>query len=527
MGVKTIPVLTYSDFSAGLDVSRLPSVAGANQLRELSNAYVTTGKSVKKRPGTRKVADLEPGTVGLTAGLDKLNTFYGVTPVSHANSLFHAHKLPFPGSNKEVAKIHFGDVFLGFLYVVAEYADGSVRHFYLDDPGAWSASTTYTQGQTRRPTTGQGDLRFTVTTAGTSGASEPTWPTTIGGTVSDGTVTWTAQSLAISDANCPNSKSALIAASKIFATDGDVVRFSGTNAPRDWTKASDAGFLPTGLQVVSSGNALGLGRFNKYLAVFQRDAVQLWNVDPDPANMSYYNGLPGLGTQYPKSIGNLSGDIYFLSDQGFRSVTLLVQTQNMRDLDVGSPIDPLVQPFLAANPNVNPTAMYYPAQGQYICAMGSRIWVYTFSRTAKISAWSTYDLRGINVDYVASLDGTLYIRDGDSVYALDPTVFDDVGLTFDVRVSLPYLDMKAPGVLKQIVGVDAVFSGTALVSFGYDPNDPTQVTEELTLAQNTQPGELTPAEITATNVSPIIRHSAPEAFELAAVNLLYQPLGPV
>jgi hypothetical protein len=63
----------------------------------------------------------------------------------------------------------------------------------VNAPLAWQATTAYTLGQVRRRVTGSGLLVFRVTTAGTSGASEPTWPTTVGGTVVDGTVTWTAQ----------------------------------------------------------------------------------------------------------------------------------------------------------------------------------------------------------------------------------------------------------------------------------------------------------------------------------------------
>lgn len=55
---------------------------------------------------------------------------------------------------------------------------------------AWAASTAYSLGAVRTPTTPNGYV-YTVTTAGTSAASQPTWPTTIGATVTDGGVTWT------------------------------------------------------------------------------------------------------------------------------------------------------------------------------------------------------------------------------------------------------------------------------------------------------------------------------------------------
>lgn len=55
---------------------------------------------------------------------------------------------------------------------------------------AWAASTVYTLDNYRRPTTSN-NLYYEVTTAGTSNSTEPTWPTTIGTTVTDGTVVWT------------------------------------------------------------------------------------------------------------------------------------------------------------------------------------------------------------------------------------------------------------------------------------------------------------------------------------------------
>ncbi len=68
------------------------------------------------------------------------------------------------------------------------------------DPPEWAASTAHTAieegdrkvGDRVAPTTHNGRW-YACTTAGTSGASEPTWPTTIGNTVTDGTVVWTAE----------------------------------------------------------------------------------------------------------------------------------------------------------------------------------------------------------------------------------------------------------------------------------------------------------------------------------------------
>ena len=57
---------------------------------------------------------------------------------------------------------------------------------------AWAASTAFSVGDIRRATTEQASgLFFRCTTAGTSGSSEPSWPTDIGSTVTDNTCVWT------------------------------------------------------------------------------------------------------------------------------------------------------------------------------------------------------------------------------------------------------------------------------------------------------------------------------------------------
>jgi len=519
-----MPAITFDVFDAGLDVSKGRSVAGANQLRTLTNAYVTTGKALRKRPGLTKVATLEAGTKGLVGAKGKLHTFYAKGSITHSNTLFQANFIPHPNNSaQDVNKIHSGTDFNGYIYVVAEYDDTNVYHHYLDDPGAWAASTAYNLGDFRRPTTPNG-FRYEVTTAGTSGGSEPAWPTTVGTTVTDGTVVWTCRSHNVTDANCPQSKAIAKTAQKIWAIDNEVVRFTATASPRDWTTANDAGFLPTGLQALGDPTATALGTFRNYLAVFGGAWVQVWVVDPDPAKHSLFDQVQGLGTTFPRSVADLSGDSYFLSSLGFRSVTLASATQNIKDLDVGSAIDKLVRQDIPGM--TDPVGIYWPGGGQYLCADKTTVWVYSFSRTAKISGWSKYTLP-VSVDDMTVLGGDLYIRSGDEVYKLDDSAYTDNGSVFKVNIDLPYMDMKSPGVLKQIIGVDTVVDGSGKVAIAYDARDTTRVTQQIAISGNTRPGDITPVEVCATEASVMIENEDDKAFELQAVTMYYENLGPV
>jgi hypothetical protein len=581
--------ISFDRFDFGLDLRKGLSTSDANRLRVLKNAHATEGRTIRKRPGTVKIATLEAGTEGLFAGNGKLNTFYGGTaPITHANTLFKANNVQNPVTPAlTLDKVHYGDVFNGFMYAAVEYAGGQIKHHYIDNPGtfpatavvrlgsyfqpaspnglrykvtdvsigdtAWTATAAKALNAFVRPTTSN-SFRYECTTAGTTGATEPVWPVTAGLTVTDGTVIWTCRDTnttgaapvypssiggtvntggvqlttagtAVEDANCPHTEQVTKISSKLWSVgvNGDVVRFCATNSPRDWTTANDAGFLPVGLQQSGANEATALGFYSNRLVVLFADSSQIWNVDVDPALHAFLQAVD-VGSTLPYSHANMGGDVFFLSPAGVRTITRQDVTTNLIDADVGSPIDRelLNGEFITI---ANAKAQYYRGGGQYWLYSGNKAVVYTFSRTASISAWSVYEFP-FTLDYMDELNAELYIRSGDDVYRLDRTVKTDDGEIYSVDIELAYLDFKAPGVLKQITAMDAVVSGQCQISHRYDPRSTELVTNPpVTIQGDSRPGYLMPVELCAVSIAPVIRNFDDDEFELHQLTYYYESLG--
>lgn len=513
-----MPTITFNDFRGGLDVRRSPSVSDANKLVKLENAYVTHGYTIKKRPGLKLFATLTDGSYGLVGAGGKMHTFSASAIAAHSETIIENHVAAHE-SSLAVTGASAADMFNGYLYAAVQYANGSTRHHYFDDPGAWSGSTAYAMGVFRRPVATNG-FRYEVTTAGTTAATEPAWPTTPGATVADGTVTWTCRSYAVTDINCPHDPSMVRAGSKIFSVKNDVVRFSATNAARDWTTANDAGFLPVGLQSAGDTTPTALGQFEIYLAVFFEDAMQTWLIGADPSTHALYKNV-NIGTQYKRAHGNLANDVFFLTQSGFRSLSTANSAGTIQDLDVGSPIDALLKTEMKSA--INPLTIFWRGGGMMMCFIGSNAYVYSISRAAKVSAWSVWKF-GIPVDAVTEANGVLYLRSGNSVYKLDDEHYLDNTSFIEVSVELPFMDCKRPGVVKQFYGCDAVITGTAQLAHRYDPSQPTLITPYVDIEGDTRPGGMIPVELATTNIAPVIRHAADEAFELAAISYQFENL---
>jgi hypothetical protein len=492
--MKTI---TFDRFDLGIDLRKGKSVSDANRLREMLNAYVTTGLAAQKRPGLVKVATLEPGTKGLFAADGQLHTFYGQGWIQHAHGLFKANKVAHPEGERPISEVHFADMVDGHIYTAVEYTDGSLKHHTLD-----------------------------------------------GATPS-----------AITDGECPHSAIVIKAARRLFAVHGNDVRYCTMDRPRLWSQShaseedknkwskeekdkwgvDDAGFIATGQYFSGARTVNAFGLYHNNLVMLARDGVQIWQIDTDPKANKLIDRVDNVGTHYPCTLVAVAGDLYFLSDAGFRSMTTLQYTNNLADADIGSPIDPLVREALkpyaallngshALQAMLTPRAWYYTGSGQYLCAIGADVFVYSISRTAKIAAWSRYRFP-FAIEAFAELGGVLYLRSGDNVYRLSDESHTDDGQLIEVELALPYMDLKAPGETKRLLGAQVIAEGECTFSVAFDERYPQAATPLVRLRGTTRGGVRIPLHRCGSAFALRFKNRDNKPFRLDAVTLYYEAMG--
>jgi hypothetical protein len=154
--VRPVPLNSLKD---GIDKTRVKGWAKPDTLFDATNCWVTVSLSARPRPGTVIDAVLPTGTVGLTTFRGKLVVFADHEVDLTGFDQYELEILTYPELNPDGAsllKIHFAEPFLGVLYVVAEWSDGRVVHYWLREPTTWQADTIYKFGDLVQPSTPNG-----------------------------------------------------------------------------------------------------------------------------------------------------------------------------------------------------------------------------------------------------------------------------------------------------------------------------------------------------------------------------------
>lgn len=172
--------VTLNVLKGGINRLRVKGGASQQVLYDCLNGHVTAGNDVVARPGTEEDAVLPTGaTKGLCAfdgGLVVFSHTPQVVPAGYTCEIVNHPITP----SLALLDIHFASQFLGYLYVVAEFSNGDVYHYWLEQQATWSASTHYRLGSLVQPTVANG-FAYRATRVG---AAPPAWvknvPRTVG-----------------------------------------------------------------------------------------------------------------------------------------------------------------------------------------------------------------------------------------------------------------------------------------------------------------------------------------------------------
>jgi hypothetical protein len=366
-----------------------------------------------------------------------------------------------------------------------------------------------------------------------SGTVEPVWPTAIGNTVKDGIMSWETINRQVTDEKNPNTKAVALAATHVFAGDRDIVPFSGAVDPMDWSSANNAGYLPTGLNNYGANPVAVLALYRSNLMAFNAGGYQMWQVDPDPANMALLDAQP-VGSIYTRAAQSVANDLLFLTEVGVRNLGTVGATANMQIGSTGQPVDPIVVAQLKAG-TYEPLSLYFPGRGQYWLIFGPQAIVLTINGNS-VKSWSRYVFPDAITDWTLSA-GVLFLRTaGNLVWQVDSdTLVDDFGgddVDFEGVMQWPYLDAGALGINKLMVGVDLVGEGQVTIQIGFNQNDPTSfsdnpgfatsqsVTPPYTIAAaDTVPGQPIPIPLNAPSYSLILKFGPNQAWQWQAANV--------
>ena len=325
--------------------------------------------------------------------------------------------------------------------------------------------------------------------------------------------------------NCPNTKQVAILASKVFSGDDDIVGFSATVKPLDWTTANDAGFIPFGLNTYGSQPVSALGIYRSNLVVWNAKAFQMWQVDEDPANFAILDAVP-VGNPFYKSGSPVSNDLVWLTAEGIRSMGIAGASTNLQAGFFGKQIDPLVKIARAGVSDVDDIlSLFFPGAGQYWLIFGAEAFVLTMNGGKADMSWSRYVFPSAIDDWTIK-DTDLYLRSGDKIWRFDAdTLIDDSGganVIFKGNVFWPYLDFGALGVTKSMIGSDIVADGTFTVSIGYNQKDDSQFTTPYSIVGDTLVGDIIPMPVSAPSFQLRLVFAGNEKWEWSATALHLQ-----
>ena len=311
----------------------------------------------------------------------------------------------------------------------------------IDDTAeaAWTTVTAISLATRRRPTVANGYI-YTATVAGTTGVPEPTWPTTVGNTVVDGTVTWTCGVCALPTPHIPMP---IFLDGYLFVAKANTqdIYNSDIDNPALWTAGNyiSAEMYPDKI--------VALSKNNNYLYAVGSNSVEYF-YDAGTATGSplarHESAVQQFGTVAPATVVQTEKEVILLGETGNGGHTVWT-IDGFKETEIGTPaIRSVLRQEGAALANAAAHCTRVSGQKLYVVNLTSTTIVYSFD-TKMWSYW--FSGATSNTSFVGKWgtdgpNGMAYIQhatDGD-IYKISEDYHTDDGVAFQCQIVTPKYD---------------------------------------------------------------------------------------
>jgi hypothetical protein len=328
---------------------------------------------------------------------------------------------------------------------------------------------------------------------------------------------------------------------KMYGVGSRYLYFSAVGDPTVWQDPppvsgvvahNGSGFINVGSNDSDSEYLEALEVYYDKMAIFSKLGCQLWFLDPDPSLNQYYQTLRDAGTLALRSVRQyVANDVYFLGVHGIRSLRARDLTTTAAVADVGSPIDQILQDFIATGGNAvaDTQTILSPRTGRIWMITPNLIYVLSNFASPNISAWSTY-LPEFTIARcgVVFADPFIYLLDtSHNIFRFGSTgilAYDSCPVSFVT----PALSFDKPATFKFYQGFDAICSAQAgsawNIQMSFDPFQPTPPFDQIcTIDSPTMLGGRIPVSGRGTHLQIKATHQAPGPATFSKIFVHYAP----
>ena len=319
-----------------------------------------------------------------------------------------------------------------------------------------------------------------------------TYTVTVGGTfetLDQFTVTInTTEVYVVTGASSGTGTTALTFKKKLYSTASNNLYFSALLGPTQWIAGIDPGFINMASETAGSETLTAAAEYQGLMAIFSENNIRIQGISEDSSENVFLQTLQNTGTVASGSVisyGN--NDVFYLSATGVRSIKARDSSNSAYVSDVGTSIDIHVRDFLntlTATQVAAAVAVIEPLDGRFWLAVGTRVYVFSYFPSKKISAWSYYDL-DITITHFSKIGNRIYCRATDSsgndalyLYGGTANTTYPVAGVNNVEIELPFFSARSPAAFKELQGFDIIGINSWKVDILPDPNDVTVKTNQ-------------------------------------------------